>query len=113
MHASDNYVSIFTLYELTAMNNIITNTAIHTFHIIGKCPWINMSITLYIYVPLQYYCYLHVGPTGLHIQVKKQQTATSNYHTLKCQIYATYAHYFMCTYQMAMSVYRPYMNSLQ
>ena len=30
-----NYVSIYTPYELTAINNLTRNTGIHTFHIIG------------------------------------------------------------------------------
>ena len=33
----DNYISIYTSYEPTAINNVARDTGIHTFHIIGIC----------------------------------------------------------------------------
>ena len=38
VHMSDNYVHIYTKYELTVINNMTTNTGIHSFHIIGIGP---------------------------------------------------------------------------
>ena len=67
MHISDNYVSTYTYYELTAINNATRNTAVHTFHRIGICPWTHMPATLHIYVPVYQNCTLHVYPTVLHI----------------------------------------------
>ena len=34
----NNYVSIYTSYELNAINSVPRSTAKHTFHIIGICP---------------------------------------------------------------------------
>ena len=39
------YVSIYTSYELTTINNVTTNTTIHILHIIGICPWTNIPAT--------------------------------------------------------------------
>ena len=58
-------------YELTEINNMSTRTDIHTFHIIGMCTWTNMSAKLHIYVPLSYYCSLHIYPILLHKEVQK------------------------------------------
>ena len=38
------------------MNNVTRSTGVHTFHITG------MPTTLYIYVPLHFYCSLHTDP---------------------------------------------------
>ena len=66
-----NYVSIYTSYELHAVNNVIRNTGIHIFHITGIYPWTNMPATMHIYVPLHIYCNLYTDPTLLlHISVK-------------------------------------------
>ena len=48
----DNYVSIYTSYEPTAINSVTKCTGIHTFHIIEICPWANMPATIHIFVPL-------------------------------------------------------------
>ena len=50
-------------YNLTAINSVTRNTAIHTFHIIGIYPGTNMPTTLHIFVPLHYYCTLHTDCT--------------------------------------------------
>ena len=47
----ENNISIYTLYELTAINSVTSSTAIHTFHITGICPWTKMSATSHMYVP--------------------------------------------------------------
>ena len=69
------------------------------------------------------HCCLHVDPALLHIQVKIHQTApffhAINIHVqktnmpLRCHKYATYANYFMNTYETTMLVYIPHMNSMQ
>ena len=38
MHIWYNYVSIYTSYELNAINNVNSSTGIHTLHIGGICP---------------------------------------------------------------------------
>ena len=83
------------------------------FTFIGICPWKNMPATLHIYVPLYYYCSLHID---FQVQVKK--TATFNYHSITiympktnilfaCQIYPICTNYFMCRYKATLSVYIP------
>ena len=52
---SKNCVSIYTSYELNAMNNVTRSTGIHVFHITALCPWTNMPPTLYKYIPLHIY----------------------------------------------------------
>ena len=42
VHIWHNYASIHTSYELATINNVTRNTAIHTLHIVGICPWTNM-----------------------------------------------------------------------
>ena len=84
----DTYVNIYTLYEINAISNATRSTGIHTFHITGKCTWINMSATLYIYVPLHLYCSLHRDPTLLHTSIKiNKLPPLFIYHKLKnmCQ----------------------------
>ena len=91
----------------------------------------------YLHMPLnKYACHiLYVCPIALILYFmcrpnstthtnQKQQTATFIYLTvtlyvpttnmpLKYHIYATDANYFICTYDIAMSVYIPHMNSMQ
>ena len=99
MQISDNYVSIYTPYQLTAINDVTMTTDIYIFHIIGICPRTNMSPTLHIYVLLLFYCSLHIKP--------QQQTATFNYHVITTYMPFTnmpikchrYTNYFMCRYE--------------
>ena len=63
--AQDNPLSIYASNDSNAINNVTMNTDIHTFHIIGICPWANMPVTFYIHVPLHYYCGLHIDPSLL------------------------------------------------
>ena len=95
------------------------NTDRHTFYIIGICPWTNMPPTSHIYVPLHYYCGLHIDLTLLHRTCEK--TSVFIYHAiaisvlatnmaLKCHIYATYANYFICTCETTMSAYNAINN---
>ena len=51
-------------YKLTEINIAIRNTGIHTFNIIGICPWTNMHATLPIFIPLCYYCTLPAHISG-------------------------------------------------
>ena len=51
----NNYVSIYTSYELIAVNSPFRGTAIHTFPLLTKGPDWNMPAILHIYVPLHYY----------------------------------------------------------
>ena len=67
----DNCVNIYAPYELTAINNVMRDTDIHTFHPIAIWLWTNMSATLHIYFPLHYYCSLHIDP---HIICKSKST---------------------------------------
>ena len=70
MQISDNYISKYASYELTTIDNMIRNTSIHTFHIIGIYPWTNIPTRLHIYFPVHCYCGLYVEPTLLPISVK-------------------------------------------
>ena len=78
----DNYVSIYASYEPNTINNVTRNTDIHTFHIIGICPWTNLPVTLHIYVPHHYYCGLHRDPTLYTSQKIKQQSTKGTPHII-------------------------------
>ena len=56
MQISGNYISIYTSYELTSVNNMTINTCTHIFHIIGICHQTDMPATLHMYVALNIYC---------------------------------------------------------
>ena len=45
---SDNYISKYTSYEWSTINNVARNTGIHTFHIIDICSLTNIPATLHI-----------------------------------------------------------------
>ena len=66
----DNCVSIYTSFELSAINNVTRGTGIHTFHNTDICSWTNMPATLHKYVTLCFYCSLHIDPILLHISIK-------------------------------------------
>ena len=72
---SDNYVSIQTSYQLRTIKSVTKNTRIHSFHIIGICPWTNMPATFHKYVTLHFYLSLHIDPALLttSITTKKLQ----------------------------------------
>ena len=119
----NNYVNIYASCGPIAMNSVMGKTCIHTFHIIGICPWTNMTPTSHIYVPLHYYCGPHTNPSSWIYKSKRQLAATFNYQAisiymseinmaLKCHIYATYANNFMCRYNNTMSVYHNATNSV-
>ena len=72
MQISNHYISIDALYEPTAINNVASNTGMHTFHIIGICLWTNMPPTSHTYVPLHCYSILHIDPTLLDTEVQKK-----------------------------------------
>ena len=58
-------VSAYTYCELIAINSVTRNTGIHTFHIIGNCPWTNVC---------------HIAgtcPTTLLLQTKNRPHNTS------------------------------------
>ena len=59
-----------TSYKLTTINNVTRPPGIHAFHIAGTCPCRNIPATLYKYVPLHFYCSLHIDPTLLHTSFK-------------------------------------------
>ena len=109
--------AVGTSYSLTAINSVTRSTAIHTFHNIGICLWINMPVTSPKYIPLNKYCSLPVDP---HYCIYKK-TGTFIYHAittylpksnvfLKCHISAKLLH---DTYENAMLVYRAQINSMQ
>ena len=52
MYTWDNYATIYTSYELSAINIVTTNTGIHSIHIIDICPWTNIPTTSHMYIPL-------------------------------------------------------------
>ena len=57
----DIYVSIYTQYELTAMNNGPEALVyIHRYYWIY--PWTNIPVTLLLYVPQDCCCNLHISP---------------------------------------------------
>ena len=57
-----HYVSIYTSYELTAINNETRSSGIHASRITGICHWTNMPAPMHIYVPLDFSCNLHTDP---------------------------------------------------
>ena len=73
VYVHDISVWVYVSYELTAISKMTRSTGVHTFHIIGICPWTNISPTLHIHVPLLSYHSLHIDPTLSHTQVKNQQ----------------------------------------
>ena len=115
MYTWDSYVSIYTLHELTAVKNITTSTCIHTFHIIGICPWTHMPAIWH----MKSHCttnvvYMQTHITA-HISQKKMKCNFIYYAktlyvpvSLKSYIYATYANYFMCTWDNYVSIYTSY-----
>ena len=68
VHIWDNYVCIYTSFQLSAINNV--TTSIHTFHINDICPRANMPATLHMYLPL------HIKFTLLYIQVQQASQYT-------------------------------------
>ena len=86
-----------------------------------------MPATLYIYVPLHFYCSLYIDPKSIYTKCKKKTIKTNVtliYHAiaiympatnipLKCHTYAIYAYYFMFRYQTTMSVYVPHVKLQQ
>ena len=121
-HISDNYVSIYASYELTAITNVTRSTCIYIFSITSICPWTNMPSTLHKYGPLHFYYSLHIQPTMLHISIENQYMATFLYHTtakyvtliympLKCQIHAI-CQITWCAHMMKVCQYIWHTNSL-
>ena len=52
LQITDSYVSIYTSYDLTTVNNVSTSTGIFTLQIISICLRTNMPGTSQIYMPL-------------------------------------------------------------
>ena len=113
---------IYISYELNAINNVTSNTAIHTSHITDICPWTNRPATLHIYVPLHFFCSLHIDPILMHASIKCQQTTTFICNTtpkyvpvtnvpLKCYI-CQMPKLRMCISDGNMPIYMPHMSSL-
>ena len=97
---SGNYISINASYELTQINNVTRNTGIHTFCIIGICPWKDMPTKWYIYVPLHCISGLQIDPT---LQLSKTSKPvsfelSSNMHMY--YVFGTHIYFFssMTTY---------------
>ena len=63
-------MSLYMPHELIEINSVTRSTDIHTFYIIGICPWTNMLAKLHIYAPLHVYNILHTDSPLLHISVK-------------------------------------------
>ena len=116
------HITTYTSYELGAFNNVIRSTGIHTFHITGKSPWTNMPGTLHKYLPLHFYCSLHIGSTLLHISSTNQWTATLIYHIAAKYVPAKNApqmpeirhmpNHLLCIYEGSMPMYMPHMKPL-
>ena len=58
-------MSVYTSYQLKAINSVTTCTGIHRFQINNTCSWANMPAKLCMYVPL------HIKSALLHIQDKQ------------------------------------------
>ena len=86
----DYNVSIYAPYDLTAINNVIRSTGIHTFLIVGMCPRKNMPAILHIQVLLHCYYSLHIDPTLLHIN-KTQHNSISICHVTDVYVPWKYA----------------------
>ena len=112
-----------TLWTTAIKKNVTGSTGMNTFHIIGICLWMNMPVTLYMYIPLHCYCNLYTESIyRLHINqmsVKKQQAAIFIYYIsaiyvstssmfLKCHI-----HKLLHIHQWeSMPICMPHMKSL-
>ena len=80
------------LYEPNAINSVTTSTGIHTFHIIGTYPSINIHATFHIDVPLHFYHSLvHINAKILHTSITK---------SIKCNIYLPVYCKNMCQHQI-------------
>ena len=107
------------LIWLNAITNVTKSTGIHTFDITYICPWTNMPITLHIYVPLNFYCSLHMDHSLLHtpIEINKlkhlfiillQNMCQQPMSLLECHMYAIYQYYLMCINGESMLIYATY-----
>ena len=67
---------------------------------------------LHMYVPLHQYCFLHVDPTLLYIWLKPKKLLTISKPFMCqqeiCPSNATYANYFMCSWDNNVSTYTSY-----
>ena len=93
VHTWDYYVSIYTSYELDAINNMTRSTNIYTFQITSICPWTYMHATLHKYVPLKFCHSLHIDPILLHISFIK---------SIHCNIYSPNYCKICVTHNMAL-----------
>ena len=116
VHIRDKYVCIYASYELSTFNSETRCTSLHTFYIIGICPWTHMPVILQMYVPMHCYQSLHKDPTLLYIQVKSQLNATFTYNAIAIYVPAinTALQCHMCQLANAqiwhnyVSIYNPY-----
>ena len=109
---SYNYVSIYTSYQLNAINNVTKSTGIH-------------KNSHYWHMPLsKYSCYIaHIYTTAilysalLHTTIKNKYTVKFIYNTTATYVPATKIpvtcyKYLMCISGESMPIYMSYMNSL-
>ena len=74
VHFWDNYISIYTSYEFSAMSIVTRRTDIHAFHITGICPWTNKP---------PHCTYMYQCPvTVVYIQTPHYHTYLSKIHKL-------------------------------
>ena len=62
-------MSVYIPYTNSLHSTISHQNCWYTYiHLIGTRPWTNMPDTLYIYVPMHFYCILHTDPTLLPLK---------------------------------------------
>ena len=111
-----NYLSIYTSYELTTVDNVTRNTGILTFHITGTFPWTNMPPTA---------CLLHSiyrpNSTAHSSNISTKCSLNFPYHChicarnkypLKYNTYVTCQNYSMCISEGSRLIYKQHVNSL-
>ena len=106
VHISENYISLYTSYNLMAFNSVTTSTSIYIFDNINIWPKTNMPYvcpTALITVYMQ-------TPKSIHLQFIKKLEAF--YHAINIHVPITnmppdptYANYCICRYLTTMSVY--------
>ena len=109
---------IYTSFELTAINNVTRNNAIHIFHIIGLCTWKKYachiadacpSACLLDYIHTQHYCTYQENKEMQYahaIAMCQQQICPFN--ATKCRI----PNYPLYINERSMQIYIQHINSL-
>ena len=83
---------LYTSYEPNAINNVTRNTDIQTFTLLAYAPE-QICLPHHTYVPLYYYCGLHIGTHIIAHTSKQNNYLQQVFHTLllnMCQKHASH-----------------------